>query len=291
MSLLNQMYINFCKNAMTIPGFKIGQKEDVPYDITHLANCYCKAYDTNDKVKMNQYISALMVRYWHMIPYLHSKSKSAKLEIEDMVSWVYEGFCKAFKYRSWQDPTKQVSRDPKGAEKCFNQCITSVRQNWYRYFNTEKVKLNYQTYSLDSLYEKFGDTVEDFYLHEYSHSYSSCNDLISNLIARNKLFEALVVDRICYGDIIRNSPTKKIITNLDVSYKITKDNYSFDYSKLIQSIKMIDEEYLRSLFSSSTVDCTRFKQALDIPNRQLKVCVMKVLNDLKQDKEVISILC
>ena len=41
MSVINDIYNKYKNKCLTIPGFVVGQKEDVPYDITELANKYC----------------------------------------------------------------------------------------------------------------------------------------------------------------------------------------------------------------------------------------------------------
>ena len=168
------MYNNFVERASCIKGFIVGQKEDVPYDITDLANNYCDAQDRGDEILRDAYISALMIRYWHMISIMYKKTEQFDIDAGTCLEWLYDSFAKAFKYKSWRDPNKAISKDKKGAEKCFNQCITSTVANKIKYFNQEKrhqesMKTPFFITSLDESIEKNGDyaeglQIEDDYL-------------------------------------------------------------------------------------------------------------------------------
>ena len=297
MSVVDQMYANFCKCALGIPGFKIGQKEDVEYDITDLANGYVKAMAANDKAGMDKYISALMVRYWHMVPYLWDKSKSSKLGMEDMVMWIYDGFAKAFKYQSWLDPNKPVSKDPKGAEKCFNQCITSVRQYWYKHFNTNQSKVNYIAASLDSLYECMGDSFDDNMPNEaFEGDGVVCREVIATLVNEGKLFDAIVIDKLCFDESFKETRGKKQVRiatdNGELVEDITTSSYSFDNRRLISCIKSIDEDYINE-----------FSKAYGVPKEEISKVLRKyaktnvgsniqdVFSRVRGDEKVVSLVC
>lgn len=297
MSVVDQMYISFCKEAKTIPGFKIGQKEDVDYDITDLANAYIKAYDENDQEGMNKYISALMVRYWHMVPYLWDKSKSSKLGMEDMVMWIYEGFAKAFKYRSWLDPNKAVSKDPKGAEKCFNQCITSVRQYWYRHFNTNSAKLSYTAISLDALYESLGDSFDDSAPNEELYDNSdTCREIISLLVKEGKLFDAIVIDKLCFEDVCKETKNKKqmkIITDEgELIEDVTSSTYTLDNKKLISCLKSITEDYIINFSKTYGVEPQEIVLVLNkFTKKNVGNNIQDVFARVRDNKKVLSLLC
>ena len=296
MSVVDQMYANFCKCAKTIPGFKIGQKEDVEYDITDLANGYVKAMNENDQIGMNQYISALMVRYWHMVPYLWDKSKSSKLDMEDMVMWIYDGFAKAFKYQSWLDPTKAISKDPKGAEKCFNQCITSVRQHLYRHYNTAQAKINYVATSLDALYDTMGDAVEEAAAVKIIDSNMICREIIASLVNEGKIFDAIVVDRLCFDDSFKETKHTKQVKIMTDEGEMLEDVSSYSYelnnTKLISCLKAINEDYINEFSLTYNVSVEEIKIALKKHTKsKIGANVQTVLNKLKTNKKVLSLLC
>ena len=81
-----------------------------------------------------------MIRYWHMVVWTYKQSRFTQLEAEDIALWIYRALEKAAANRAWLDKTKQVSKDPKGAEKVINRCIYSVCQYWYKQYNTIKRK-------------------------------------------------------------------------------------------------------------------------------------------------------
>lgn len=285
MQSINRMYADFCAKASNIPGFRIGQKEDVTYDITSLANAAVKALDEHDDQTYEAYVSALMVRYWHMVPYLYNQSRSSRLELEDMAMWIYDGLAKAFKYRSWLDPNKAVSKDPKGAEKCFNQCITSVRQYWYKHFNTNASKINYLALSLDELRESLGDSFDDSIPQQMVlEENDSCKDIIQSLIKQDKVLEALVIDRICYGDSFKET------TIIDDNGR--RKSYGFDERKLLKSFKSINDGYLRAFGLAYGINPQKVKDIL-VKNAKSKpdFGIKGILDGLRKSKEVISLLC
>ena len=297
MSLVNEMYANFCKKAQCIPGFKVGQKEDVEYDITYLANKYIQAEDNNDQEGMNRYISALMVRYWHMVPYLYEKSKSSKLGMEDMVTWLYEGFAKAFKYRSWLDPNKEVSKDPKGAEKCINQCITSVRQYHYHHFNTAISKINYISTSLDALYETLGDSFDDEVPQEELYgSDVTCREIIDSLVREGKIFDAIVIDRICFGDVFTENKSKKKMKLMTDEGELLEDVNSYSYSlnpkKLSSCLKSITKDYIMNFSEVYNINPSKIE---DVLKKYTKKNVTKNINDVlirtRDNKKVVGLIC
>lgn len=203
---INEMYSGFVSEAMRIPGFRVGQKGDVPYDIQELADMYLLAEDQGDRGAMSMYFSALMVRYWHMTSYLYNKSDTLSgITREDMVDWLADALLKAFRYRSWQDPSKAVSQDhKKGAEKCFNQCITSMRQFWFKHYNQLKRKDDHELKSLDDeAYPGSGSdskaTVMDT-LGSEDVAVGPCDEIIEGALRNGDILAALVVDGIVNRD-------------------------------------------------------------------------------------------
>lgn len=275
--MLQDSYIEFAKKALTIPGFKLGSKEDVPYDITDLANAYVEADKAGDKTKQEQYISALMIRYWYLISTLYEKSKTLKIDVEDIVDWIYDSFMKAFKYCSWLDKNKKVSKDPKGAEKCFNQCITSTRQWWFKHYNQDKRKINQELYSLDA--PVYSD--EDTFLMEIDtqESYDNFNDyeyndIILKLVNTGNVLDAFIVDGILNQDTLGS-------------------NNNFSKSKLIKHIKSLSPEFIDYFINEYKVSRDIVEAEVNKLNSykdyRIGVEVSKTLNNLKHNKEIVSL--
>ena len=295
-------YKHFVDCARQLPGFVVGQKEDVPYDITELANNYCKACDNNDTQKMSQYISALMVRYWHMVVMTYNTSLSTRLEFDDIVSWMYEAFEKAFKYRSWLDETKAVSKDPKGAEKCINQCITSVRQYWYANFNKDKRKVNFLTYSLDDP-NLINKADEDATLMDIEPDVSANentideHELVNAVIRHGSLLQAIIIDGIIFQDSFNEySITEKLGVDEEGNEIEHTSNYSeFSLDKLFKHLKKLDENFID--YFSSTYNIDRDYLVLEVSRiNKLKRSVLKdtliaSLSELKNNDDLRRYLC
>lgn len=306
LEMFSESYKQFVNCAKGLPGFIVGQKEDVPYDITDLANGYIKAKKEGNQILMSQYISALMVRYWHVVVLTYNQSLSTRLDFEDIVMWIYEGFEKAFTYCSWLDPTKAVSRDPKGAEKCINRCITTVRQYWYSHFNKDKRKINFITSSLNDIVsgnisQENETTVLDT-VADPSAGYLETTDsgliLVKKYLEKGDYIGAIVLDGIVYQDCFVDNSKLEVVGTDEEGNDIEHLNYDVKFSliKLIKHLKSIGDDKFISYFSSN-YEVDRVKVA-DVCqkiaskcNATLVIYVKKTLSELKDDKEVMDILC
>lgn len=303
--MIGNRYSYFVNCARGLDGFIVGQKEDVPYDITELINGYCQAKDNNDQVKMSQYISALFVRYWHVVVMLYNQSLSTRLEFDDIISWVYDAFEKAAYYRSWLDNTKEVSKSPKGAEKCINQCITSVRQFWYKHFNQEKRKVNFISSSLDDVmplgfHWNFDtpmtilDTVAD---ESETELVDTGKEIIKNYVSSGKLFEALVLDGILYQDCFFESTSNEVV-DVDEEgndVEVTKYHSEFSPIKLKKHLKNLNSAFISYFVEQYGADRDGVKNIYDSiissTKAQLSTRVNKAFKSFKNNKEIKNWLC
>lgn len=263
--MLVDSYNLFLNNARRMPDFKVGTKEDFN-DIELLANRYVKAEASHDKELMSSCLSALMVRYWYMIPFLYEKSKSLRLDIEDMVGFLYDALIKAFKYKSWLDTSKDVSNEKNGAEKCINRCIDSVRQAAFQQSNTDSRKMSYLTYSMEESIERFGDSSETLEVSEEDH-YSSVKEIIDYQLKKKDVLGALLVDSIVFNDCF------------------VKDKFSI--TKMISGIQF---DYINSF--KNRYDITRkmsdeLDRLLHQNRRALNKIIKSKLLDLQSDREMI----
>lgn len=264
--MLVDSYNLFLNSAKKIPGFKAGTKEDYN-DIEKLANGYCLAEFNNNKDLQASYLSALMIRYWYMIPFVYDKMKSLRIDIEDVVGIIYDALMKAFKYKSWLDTTKDVSKEKNGAEKCINRCIDSVRQAAFQQSNTDSRKLFYMTYSMEESIEKFGDASETLSVEEED-LYSSIHDIVDYKLKKKDILGALLIDSIVFNDcFVKNN------------FSITKmvSGIQEDYIKSFKSRYVISEQMSREL-----------TKLLTQSRRTLNRVVKAKLIDLQADREMIS---
>ena len=209
-SAIYRMYDGFVARASNIPHFQIGQKADVDYDITELANGFVKAQNENNEFWCDVYCSALMVRYWHMIAKIHKMLKPFGISVEEVVNVLYESLNKAFKYQSWLDDSKYVSKSDKGAEKVINQCITSTVSNYIK-----ALKVNKNTMFVENTDDDFENSVT--YDDNYDSSFG-CSELVQSLLDMNEFMPAIVVDMIAYKDMATKKMLYNKMSKLDENY-------------------------------------------------------------------------
>ena len=290
---LKDLYNSLADVARTIPGFVLGSKEDVPYDITELANQYCSAVDNKDSRKEEQYLCALFIRYFYMIPLMYPKFKGYKLEIYDMAGWLHEGFNKAFKYRGWLDESQEVSKDPRGAEKCINQAITSVIQGHLKYFYQLKRRDELVTYSLDAMLAESSDhsnilAQDDAYKDELD-----CNSIISEFIKQGKIFEALIVDAICYRDTFTFDT--KVISAGDPELETYTKVPRFSKPKLSHQLKYMTADEIEDFANKYEANITAVSKVVTKLSKLSRTCLSKkildVLTKLSHAKEITALSC
>lgn len=300
--MLKDMYKSFVENASGLEGFKVGSKEDVEYDIDVLANGYVEARKNNDQLNMGRYISALMVRYWHMVPYLYESSKTLRIEMEDMVFWIYDALVKAFTYCSWLDESKPISKDKRGAEKCINQCITSVRQWWFKHLNQDKRKINAMTYSLN---EPVNDdetcTLMDIQKSDDNITKSFViNDIIEHFINNGDIFSALIIDGIINQDTFRQKSVSVDFTEEDEEGNIVTSSRNiptetFSSIMLSKHLRNLDSNFIKYFESNYDVSHDELEREVSRINSctsvKLRKEIAKSLGDIKNNKEVLQLLC
>ena len=298
--MISDIYRTYVQCAQGIPGFIVGQKEDVPYDITELANEYCKACDDKDELKRSQYMSALMIRYWHMVVMTYEQSKSTRLEVDDIASWIYEALEKAFTYRSWLDESKSISKDPKGAEKVINRCIYSVRNYWYRNFNKGKRKVNFNTYSLDTVVKvDKNETVPQIELIAGDDTcYDSSRDLVQLYIDKKKIVSAIILDHIMYQNCFKETVKAEVTDEEDEEGNPVIINHyesKFSTSKLVRALKAIDNHYLDYFMDVYSVNeddlVAAVNKLLSLSNQSINTRIKKTLAYVKDNPEEVSWLC
>lgn len=217
---LSELYQIFSAKACHLPGFVPGKKEDVEYDIDVLANGYVQALDTKDDVLADQYLSALVIRYWHLIFYYRNRYEDVPLTIEEIFSWICDGISKAAKYRGWLTDPK-LAKKKRGAEMCINKTIDSYRAQFFVLSNAQKRK---QDYIEDSkvLLDSLEDREAESYLGVEEASYPVDVEIVKSLLKSEQYIDSVVVDLIMNGDCVSSrlslSKLKDELSSLDTNY-------------------------------------------------------------------------
>lgn len=304
MAILKELYMNYANCALSIPNFKLGNKEDVEYDITELANNYCDAVDCHNVIRTNQYIGALFVRYWHMVPYIYEKLKGYGFEITDIPSILYEGFEKAFKYRGWRDSSTDISRDPRGAEKCINQAITSTVQGYLKFFYTKKRRNTLTTYSLDAMLEDVNNDHTDLIACTDDLSSSlNCESLVEACLDSGKVLEAIIVDAICFKDsFIESTKTKPItftqtsedeegnLVETEVKEEVSSTSLDFSRAKLSHQLRSYSSQDIQDFIDKYDAKEEEvlpvFKKIKQYSRTHVAKMIKESLDSLSRSKEV-----
>ena len=306
-SNINKAYNYFVNYAKGLDNFVIGQKEDVPYDITELANGYCKACDENDDVKRNQYISALMVRYWHVLVLIYNKSLFTRLDFEDFIHWVYCGIEKACSYRVWMDETTEFGKDPKGAEKAINRCIYSFQQCQYYNYNRDKRKADFVTTSLDDFVpgednKKEGKTYLDTISNpEDDTTVDDGRRFVQQYIDKGTdkdLIRAIILDAVMYHDCFINSSSTEV-TGVDEEtgedIEVTHYDSKFSATKMVKHLKNLNTNFLDYFLNTYNVSNEKLTYIVEKikskGNPTLHSWLEKTFDCVKNNKEILNWLC
>lgn len=288
--MINDIYKSFVQSASGLGNYQALSK-------TELANGYCDADEAGDEVKRSQYISALMLRYWYKV-YEWNKEKNLKLTLDDFVSWLYESFEVAFKYRRWRDPNDKLYNDPNGPDKVFNRAFYSTRNRYYDYFNKDKRRINFYAYSLEESVELHGDAADGLAVIDNTTNISGFDDLIQSYVKNGKLLEAVILNNILYESPFNDKVTRVKTGELDeYRHPIVFENHkmSFDIKKLIKSIVHIDDPFITNFTNKYDISLETIKPQFEniqkISNKKLTKNIQTAMLALSKDKDLKNILC
>lgn len=239
-----------------------------------LGDGYLEAEAKNDKLKMESYVAAIMLRYWYKIYEWKDSCASLHLELDDFVSWLGEVIILCFKYRAWTKEYREtldengnqvpnpLYQDPNGFDKAMNNLCYSIRMREYQASNKDKRKANAITYSLDASVDEDGDYALDkagAFVEEANNC--GAKGLVTRYLQRHKFIEALIIDGIAYGDSFEESETSKtIVTKTEVENEdgetveeevedeITSIDRQFKARKLVKHLNSVNEYYMKNHF-------------------------------------------
>jgi uncharacterized protein YktA (UPF0223 family) len=241
---------------------------------------------------MNNYYSALMLRFWYQIPKLYKDLCSIDRDVD--YEKCYDGVNDAIRQacepnnRKWQ--TSSVS-----AEQVINQIIrTRFKAAVIYEANLQKNAGRHLEVSMDAPIcggegddqtKTLADTLES---EEYvdDHSSDAVIMLVQSYINRNKIIEAIIIDNIAFNDVQRHF--KKVVktTNSEgEAIKYTEHSSEFWSYKLIQIVSKLPESYKRTFMQKYRISEEKLTAVLDTidksPNTKLYKYLDKTLAELK----------
>lgn len=262
--------LNAAKKDLTYHARQLAQPYE-SYSIDELADAYCDAFDTNNEILKNIYMSALMLRFWFKIDRMYRSNTVAPcLERVDFFWWLYEAIEYACKYRAWKDPTKNLN-----AQQCINKCISTIRLQKYYDLRLDKNKVVNHCVSLDTPIcgdcddntKTLGDVLEaDTRVDEGSEVDMIL--LVQSYINKNKIIEAILIDNIVFNDVQRHY--KKTVKSTDAEgkpYKYTEHSSEFWPYKLIQIVSKLPATYKETFLERYTISEEKLTAVLDVIDR------------------------
>ena len=305
---LNAMYTTYELSANKIEGWKDMTK-------TQLANGYCDAEENGDIKLRDSYFSALMCKYWYMVPFLYRQNPGFKLEMEDFVEWVEESILKGLSYKRWRDPDFDISKDPDGAEKVFNRCIWSTTKAKYKWSNQDVRKINYETFSINNMQKVYNmrcekiaklnvdsedttleliDTTDTNKEVERQASRDTISTIIDYFVKKNDYLSVLIIDSIAYGESFKYSQVDNEVDYMGERIAIKDSFVQFEPKKVVSQLNKIKVENIGYYTKYYKTNQELLKLVInDIKttnNKNLYNKITMTLNSIRNNKELLGML-
>ena len=234
--------------------------------------------ENENTIDADNYLSAIIVKYWHLISYYYRKNSN--FEDETYLAWIIEGIMKGLNVRSWTDTSKYISKDEEGPRKVLDRCINTVILNHYYLEDMDKRKVNHLTWHLgghnDGLIDFLNEEeFADSFIYEYE-EISTCEDIVQNYINKGDMVSAVVVDTICFQDSVKKD--KINLRNVCDNLINLDDNYK----------KYFKKKYMKVNNDLLNTTIIFFK---DMDSRKRYRCIKAVLNNFKNNKKMMELLC
>ena len=198
----------------------------------------CLEYENSNINLYNAYLSAVIARYFNLVPLYTSKCSGA-YSAEDCYEWLLDVIMMSLKDRPWIPGSgNRLEGDKNGPDKYVNVCMKSRVQGFYQWSNAAKRAKSFtcQT-SLENMLEATGDTnMPGDNKEESINSSIFVADIIKKRFSENEFAEAFIIDGIinfpCI-DFEQDKNTKKVYSQ-------------FNRKKLQKHIRSIDDSYCKT---------------------------------------------
>lgn len=223
--------------ANSIPGWETMDRNDL-----------CRLYIANehDSECQNKYFSALMCRYWNLIPKFYNISHNLADPI-DCYNWLIDAILYTLKHRRWEDEDASIANDPQGPDKMINRCMKSCRLIHYQFYNRKKRRKEYNIVSLEDLKESLNSDSPDIEDPSANIDISEIDMsfCIREIFMKKEYFLAFILDLICMDDVFESEDDKvkfnlkrvsKLFRNIDERHlRIFADRYNLPYEQVYQA--------------------------------------------------------
>ena len=234
----------------------------------------CIKYES-DPIKYNQYLSAVICRYWNLISKFYNQSKNLAT-LADCYDWLLDAILYALKHRQWDNPESPIYNDPKGPDKVINRCMKCSRLIYYQFYNRKKRRKEYNLISMEELKDNLNS--DDSNIEDESANLDACGlDLIfaiNHIFNKKEYFLAFILD----------------IVSTDDVFVTIGDTYEFNIKRVAKYFKTIDVPYLKRFASIYDLDYDTVYQAAilakNVPEARLRMKIEDTLLRLKHSSLV-----
>lgn len=241
---------------------------------TELANKYI---EKKNSLLADNYFAALIINNWSTIYKLKSSVLFCKnITCEDCYDWLVQGILAVLKDKKWLDKSSSLYQDPNAFDKMLTIAISHIRISSLKYLSRKcRIGDNY-TCSLDEMKENIGF---DF---PYTDSDTSNTDyIVQYYIDHDRIFDALLVDLICYGDTqVYDQRLKRL---------------KFSPIKLSSNLSLLNNKYIETFVNKYNNVCDQ--HLIDIRNwvnetesytvaRKIRTTFKKIRDDLCNNKDL-----
>lgn len=260
--------------ANLIPGWESMSKNDL-----------CRAYVANkgNDAMQNAYISAILYKYWNLIPKYYHQSENCATP-EECYGWLVDSVSCCVNLASWENPESSIYNDPNGPDKVINRCMKCARLTYYQFINRKKRKEDFGLLSVEELRELYGNTITEPSDPEQECDVSSVliTDFVVEEFRRKNYFVAFVIFFIVSGNVF------------DVVITDEGRVSEFNIRKMCKIMNNVSEDHLLSFSDMYHIDIDDVRKAYSyvskIPQANMRKKILQALEDMKHSSIVTSLI-
>lgn len=269
-------YRELCRqSADLIPGWKDQSKNDL-----------CRAYVANkgNQSLQNSYFSAVMYKYWNLIPKYYYMSCNCASP-EECYGWLVDSVMCCLSLASWEDPSSSIYKDPNGPDKVINRCMKCARLTYYQFINRKKRKDNFGLLSIEEMKELFGNNAPEpqDYDQECDISEVIIKEYVITMFHKKDYFVSFLLDNILSSNVFDIVIDEKLGGCFELNLR-----------RLVKSMNTLDASYLRAFartYSLEYQDVVKgYQYVKDIPEANMRKKILQTLENLKHSSLISTLV-
>lgn len=255
--------------------------EIIPNWASMSKNDLCRAYVQNkgNDVLQNAYLSAILYRYWNLIPKYHHMSANCASP-EDCYEWLVDSVSCCVNLASWENPDSSIYKDPNGPDKVINRCMKCARLTYYQFINRKKRRDDFGLLSIDALKDLYGNGAPEPEDPEqgYDMSLFVIKDFILDQFEKKNYFISFLIYFILYSNVFDVIKVDNIKTE------------EFNLRKICQVMNNLNQYQLESFSTELQIPIDRVNKAGEyiklIPPANMRKKIQQSLEELKHSNLV-----